>query len=45
MENSHKKYISQKEKEDLLNSLNSLFADNPSNYGYKYDIDMTLKSL
>ena len=45
MENILKNNISQKEKEDLLNSLNVLFADNPSTFGYKYDIEMILKEI
>ena len=45
MENRNRKHISEKEKEDLLNSLNVLFADNPSSFGYKYDIEMILKDL
>ena len=47
MENRNKKHISEKEKEkeDLLNSLNVLFADNPSSFGYKYYIELILKDL
>ena len=45
MENKLNNNISQKEKEDLLISLNSIFADNPSKNGYKFDIEMALKEL
>ena len=37
--------ISHKEKELLINSLNSLFAREPSSFGYKYDIEIILKEL
>ena len=37
--------ISHKEEELLLNALNSLFAREPSSFGYKYDIEIILKEL
>ena len=45
MEIKQKKSISQKDKELLLNSLNSLFASKSSSHGYKYDIEAILKDI
>ena len=45
MELKKKKNISQKDKEFLLNTLNSMFVTKPSSYGYKHDIEAFLKEL
>ena len=45
MEIKHKRNITMKEKEQLMNSLNMMFNNNPSTYGYKHDIEELLKDL
>ena len=45
MEIKHKRNITMKEKEQLMNSLNIMFNNNPSTYGYKHDIEELLKDL
>ena len=45
MEINNKKNILQKEKENLINTLNMLFTNNPSSYGYKHDIEELLKEF